>query len=270
MQRSRKIGRKLVVGSWQLVVRDWRWALLLLPLISLLFLNFSKIPHSKAKTGTVKIVFNNTVSGIPLILDSAKYKNIFGESFTVTKFKYYISNISLENKSDKQAENESYHLADARDSNSLNFSYPVAAGKYNDLVFLLGVDSIRNCSGAQTGALDPMNDMFWTWNSGYVMVKLEGQADSSKAMHRMEYHIGGYKGGENVVQRIILHPTTPIVISEGKETIISIETDIAKWWQTIDKISIAENPVCTTPGSLAKRIAVNYSNMFAIQNISNK
>jgi len=258
-----------VVGSRQLPVRSWRFALLLLPATALLFSNFSSAPSNQTKTGTVKIVFKNTVSGIPLMLDSAKYKNVFGEPFTVTKFKYYISNVSLENKSDKQLEKESYHLADARDSNSLSFSYPVSEGKYHDLVFLLGVDSIRNCSGAQTGALDPMNDMFWTWNSGYVMAKLEGASDSSKALHRIEYHIGGYKGGENVVQRIILHPATPIIINDGKETIITIETDISKWWQTIDKITIKENPICTTPGSLAKRIAANYSNMFAIQSISN-
>ena len=85
----------------------------------------------------------------------------------------------------------------------------------------------------------------------------------------MEYHIGGYKGGDNVVQRISLHAANPISISEGKETTITIETDLSKWWQSIDKIKIAEHPVCTTPGSLAKRIAVNYSNMFAIQSISN-
>ena len=275
MQRSKKIGRKLVVGSWQSVVGSRQraapcvLALLLLPVIILLFSNFKEVPSRKTKTGSVKIIFKNTVSGIPLILDSAKYKNIFGEAFTVTKFRYYVSNISLENKLNKQQEKESYHLVDARDSNSLSFSYTVAEGKYSDLFFLLGVDSIRNCSGAQTGALDPMNDMFWTWNSGYVMAKLEGEAPSSNAMHRMEYHIGGYKAKENVVQNIRLHATTPITVTDGKETIITIETDISKWWQTIDKISIAEDPVCTTPGSLAKRIAANYGNMFAIQSINN-
>ena len=269
MQRSKKTGRKLVVGSRQLVVGSFRLALLLLPAIAMLFLNFSEAPSNKAKMGIIRIVFKNTVSGIPLMLDSAKYKNIFGESFTVTKFKYYVSNISLENKLDKQPEKESYHLVDARDSSSLGFSFTVAEGKYSDLLFLLGVDSIRNCSGAQTGALDPMNDMFWTWNSGYVMAKLEGEAPSSNAMHRMEYHIGGYKAKEDVVQKIALHAATPIVVTGGKETIITIETDISKWWQTIDKISIAEDPVCTTPGSLAKRISANYSNMFSLQSISN-
>ena len=273
MQRSRKTGGKLVPetfrdGSCQLVVGSWRLPTLFLPLIALLFLNF-KVAPNPPKTGTVRIVFKNTVSGIPLMLDSAKYKNLFGEPFTVTKFKYYISNVSLENNSGKQVENEGYHLVDARDSTSLSFSYPVAEGKYQDLVFLLGVDSIRNCSGAQTGALDPMNDMFWTWNSGYVMAKLEGASDSSKSMRRMEYHIGGYKANENVVQRISLHAQTNIVINERKETIIVIETDLGKSWRDIDKITIAEKSICTTPGSLAKRIAANYSSMFSLQSISN-
>ncbi|HMC98760.1 MAG TPA: MbnP family protein, partial [Ferruginibacter sp.] len=126
------------------------------------------------------------------------------------------------------------------------------------------------CSGAQTGALDPMNDMFWTWNSGYVMAKLEGGSPASKTMARMEYHIGGYKSNDNVVKRVDLHQSTPFVINDGKETVIVIETDLAKWWGEADKISIADNPLCTTPGSLAQRIAANYVSMFSIQNISNK
>lgn len=236
-------------------------------LISAIILGFSF--RKPEKTGTVRIVFNNTISSIPLLLDTVIYKNAFGEPFSVTKFKYYISNVALEKNSNTQKEIESYHLINARDSNSLGFTFPVEGGEYNALSFLIGVDSLRNCSGAQTGALDPMNDMFWTWNSGYVMAKLEGRSDSSKMMKRMEYHIGGYKGGESVLQKISLHPKKPIIIENGKQTVIIIETDLAKWWQMIDKVSISENPVCTTPGVLAKRIAANYANMFAIQQVKN-
>ena len=240
----------------------------LLLLTAFLFLNFSSTIASENKTSTLKITFKNTVNGIPLVLDSAEYSNIFGEVFRVSKFKYYISNVSLENKTVQQKEKESYHLMDARDSASLSFNYPVTTGEYNELVFLLGVDSLRNCSGAQTGALDPMNDMFWTWNSGYVMVKLEGVSPTSTAVtQRMEYHIGGYRYNNNVVQKIKLHAATPIIITEGNCTAIIIETDISKCWQAKDRITIAQTPVCTTPGQLAKRIAANYSNMFSIKNI---
>ena len=243
--------------------------LALLSLTALLFLNFSSSSTSITKNGTLKITFKNTVNGILLTMDSVEYNNIFGEAFRVSKFKYYISNVSLENKTVQQKEKESYHLADARDSTSLGFSYPVAMGEYKRLTFLLGVDSLRNCSGAQAGALDPMNDMFWTWNSGYVMAKLEGISPAATAVtRRMEYHIGGYRNNNNVVQKIILLASTPIIITEGNTTAVIIETDISKWWQTKDRITIAENPVCTTPGQMAKRIAANYSNMFSIKNIS--
>lgn len=169
----------------------------------------------------------------------------------------------------QQKEKESYHLADAKDPASLSFSYPVKAGEYNELFFLLGVDSLRNCSGAQTGALDPMNDMFWTWNSGYVMAKLEGISPASTALNqRMEYHIGGYRGKDNVVQKINLLTPSPIIVREGKTTEVIIETDISKWWQPQNRVTITETPACATPGQLAKRIAANYRNMFSIQTIS--
>jgi hypothetical protein len=259
MQASRKTGRRSAIID--------RFAVLLLMTLSFNAILFSSFQKKQIKTGLVRLVFNNTVRSIPLILDTVTYKNIFAEPFTVTRFKYYVSNISLEKNGKAQKEEESYHLINARDSSSLSFSFPVAAGEYSSLNFLLGVDSLRNCSGAQTGALDPLNDMFWTWNSGYVMAKLEGESDSSKSMHRMEYHIGGYKAGNKVMQEIRLHPSSPILVSDGKETTIFIETDIAKWWQDIDKIHISEDPVCTTPGPLAKRISSNYSNMFGIQQV---
>ena len=134
----------------------------------------------------------------------------------------------------------------------------------------MGVDSAHNCSGAQTGALDPMNDMFWTWNSGYVMAKLEGISTASSSINqRMEYHIGGYKGRDNVLQQINLTAVMPILISAGKTTEVIIETDISKWWQLSNPVSIKETPICTTPGQLAKKIAVNYSRMFTIRSARN-
>lgn len=75
--------------------------------------------------------------------------------------------------------------------------------QYDSITFLIGVDSLHNVSGAQTGALDPVNDMFWTWNSGYVMAKLEGNSSSSPQMNqKFEYHIGGYSGKHNVVKKL--------------------------------------------------------------------
>ena len=72
-----------------------------------------------------------------------------------------------------------YHLVNQAIDSSLSFTISLAANKYDSVGFLLGVDSAGNTSGAQTGALDPLNDMFWTWNTGYVMEKT-GRNISSK------------------------------------------------------------------------------------------
>ena len=44
-----------------------------------------------------------------------------------------------------------------------------------------------------SGALDPINGMYWTWQSGYINCKLEGKfIFASRTELKFEYHLGGY------------------------------------------------------------------------------
>src|SRR5258706_15872789 len=79
-----------------------------------------KYPGEKNKTGVVKISFINTVKSAPLILDSAEYTNPSGETYRISKLKYYISNIRLSNTGRQFAEPNSYHLLDAGDTSTLS------------------------------------------------------------------------------------------------------------------------------------------------------
>lgn len=226
----------------------------------------------KEKTGTVKITFVNTVKGIPVQLNTTTYKNSFAEEYTVSKFKYYISHISLAGVAGIIKDDESYYLIDESKADALHFSFPVNTGTYTSLSFMPGVDSLRNVSGAQTGALDPLNDMFWTWNSGYVMVKMEGNSPQSTMVNnKIEFHIGGFSGLYNVLKNISLNfsPGKALYIQEGKTSEIIIEADIDTWWQQPYDLKITEHPVCTNPGPLAKKIADNYSKMFSIKEVIN-
>ena len=272
MQQLKKTERKSpVMSKRKNPCRNISFVFFLLPVAGLVFiLSSGAPPEKKIKTGTLKLIFKHTVNGASLVLLDSLYTNVFGETYRVSKFKYYISNTNVKNAAGRQKERSGYHLVDATSNASLSFDFAVKAGKYDTLFFLLGVDSARNCSGAQAGALDPMNDMFWTWNSGYVMAKLEGASTSSSSINqRMEYHIGGYKNSDNVIQQISLGTHDPILILTGKTTEVIIETDLSKWWQAGNPVSIKETPICTTPGNLAKKIAVNYRNMFTIQSIRN-
>ena len=246
-----------------------------IPVLLFLFLPPGNHQHKNTvtnKTGTVKISFVNTVNGKALELNTGSYTNPFAETYTVSKFKYYVSHVSLAAATGSVYENESYHLIDASNADALHFSFLVNAGSYQSLSFMPGVDSLHNVSGAQTGALDPLNDMFWTWNSGYIMAKLEGISPQSKVVNnKVEFHIGGFMGPYQVLKNIVLNfpAGKTLIIKEGGSSEIIIEANIDSWWQQSNDIKISVHPVCSTPGALAKKIADNYSKMFTIKDIIN-
>ena len=174
--------------------------------------------------------------------------------------KFYVSNLGFVQKLnfvDKQKIN----LIDI----SKNDSFEILLPRTNivGIQFQLGVDSALNCSGSQTGALDPLNDMFWTWNSGYVNFKLEGTSTASTAdKQRIEQHIGGYKFPYNT-QRNVTLPLPNINLTQNKT--ITIQIDLDKYWNGENKISIAKTPVIASPGEQAKKAADNFIKMFSIK-----
>ncbi len=236
------------------------------------FTGFKNAGRIKDKKGTVKITFVNTVKGNPIELNKGTYTNPFGETYSISKFKYYVSRISLAFAGGNFIEPESYHLINESEPEDLSFTFELNTGNYQSLSFLLGVDSLKNVSGAQTDALDPLNDMFWTWNSGYIMAKMEGNSPQSKVVNKkVEFHIGGFSGAYNVLKNIKLDfsAATTLIISSEKTSEIVIEADFDTWWQNPNAIKIADHSVCTTPGALAMQFADNYAKMFTIKKVTN-
>ncbi len=246
---------------------QWRhkrsnFQLKLLPyfLVIVMFPFISFIPP--VKKGKLTIHFLNIANGKPIVLHDSVYTTTLGEEYSLTKLRYYVTNIQLAGNSILNEE-ENYHLIDVAKETS--FAIPVKEGKYSGIQFLIGVDSLRNFSGAQTGALDPMNDMFWTWNSGYVMFKLEGYSDSSSATNnKVEHHIGGYRSGQNVATNIKL-AFPEIKIKEGEPADIYIVMDLDAYWAGVNQIRIAKDPICTLPGELAKKLAANFAGLFSVK-----
>jgi hypothetical protein len=61
------------------------------------------------------------------------------------------------------------------------------------LEFSIGIDSLTNVSGAMGDALDPVNGMYWAWQSGYINFKIEGKSKICKTRNNVfQFHVGGY------------------------------------------------------------------------------
>ncbi len=219
------------------------------------------IVNAQTKLGTVVIHFSHTANQQPLQFNDSVYANDFGERYTISKLKYYVGAFKLDEKN-LSLGFDKYVLVDANQTeNKIIAQLP--EGNYHSIQFKLGVDSTDNCSGAQTGALDPLNSMFWTWNSGYIFLKLEGNSSASTAPDgRIEHHIGGYKDSMNVASTIRLADNIAIEAGKAKDIYISFNLD--RYWNAASKIKIKETPVCMSPGFLAKTIAANFNAIFSI------
>ena len=253
-------------------VRKNYWVLVVLFLFAFFSSFQQKKIFSQSQLSAVKLTFVNNVKASKIVCNDSTYINSFGEKYIITKLRYYVTNVSLQNGNNNIKEKNSYHLIDESKTESRVINFPIPEGDYTSLQFLLGVDSLHNVSGAQTGDLDPAKDMFWTWNSGYVMAKMEGNSPSSKLVNnKFEFHIGGFSGPYNVLKQVWLNfPEKTLHFVAGKTYEIIINADINTWWQHPHDIKISEHANITSPGKFAREISDNYVNMFHIEKITSK
>ena len=218
--------------------------LIILATIAGIFTGCSKDTSSSTGDDLLKVSFRVVANG-SLVNHTDDYLNGSGESYTVSVFKFYTGNFSLGNTGTPgQQASGIYHLANMDDPSSLSIGVPVSPGNYSQLSFTVGVDSMYNVSGAQTGDLDPVNGMFWTWNTGYIFAKLEGSSSFSPSLNNaMVYHIGGFRTGENAIRQVTLDlPGEHLVIGKGEKKEIIIDVNLDQWFDGINRISIAGIP----------------------------
>lgn len=230
-------------------------------------------PTPAATTGSIALHFENMVGDSALVFHTESYVTANNDTFTVSMFKYYISNIVLTKVGGgTYTESESYHLIDAADLLTGDITLPnVPFGDYNGISFKIGVDSLRNVSGAQTGALDPANGMFWSWSSGYIMMKFEGNSPQSTAgSNALLFHTGGFSGTNNVIKTV--SPSFGIdvaTVTSSTTPEIHFKTDILEIFTSPNTVDFSVLNTIHMAGANAKTIADNYADMFTVEHIHN-
>ncbi len=153
----------------------------------------------------VNIRFKPSFNSITLVPSRKYYCEAQKDSISINLLTFYIADIEfLQNDVVVAKENNSYHLVNILDSNSLNIKCKLAKPvTYNKIRFHLGIDSLTNTGGAMGGELDPTKGMYWTWQSGYINLKMEGEANQSTARnHEYQFHLGGYASPNYSMQTI--------------------------------------------------------------------
>ena len=193
----------------------------------------------------------------PLVLKDKKYVTKTNDTVTITKMKFYLSNIVLELEDGTQyKESNSFHLVDAETLSSLEFYLKnVPDIKIKKIGFAVGIDSKNSISEKFDGDLDPALGMYWAWNTGYINMKLEGKSSSCTTVKKeFQFHIGGYLPKQNALQEIELK------IDENQ--IINIEVELSRW---LDSLTLKETNSIMIPGENAMAMARIYKNIFEIK-----
>ena len=120
-----------------------------LAIILLVVLGFTSCKDDEEEMFTsiqVNLEFAHVLNGEALELDGKAYNLPSGESFTPSKFKYYISNITFENSETGNTYfvADGYYLIDEAGKKEITFEVP--AGSYDKLSYYVGIDKERNLS----------------------------------------------------------------------------------------------------------------------------
>ncbi len=186
--------------------------------------------NDTVKTGEVNLEFEHVwgMNEAPFNLNETLVHPLTGDTLNIQMLKYYISNIVLI-KADGSVwkQQESYHLISPTE-NIISLK-DVPEGDYTSMKLTIGVDSTRNCSGLQSGALSPNNGMFWSWSTGYIFFRMEGTSPQSNSGN-LVYHLGGYKFPYSAInERTISFPQI-LSVKRIAAPQVHLKSNVAKIW----------------------------------------
>ncbi len=172
----------------------------------------------------------------------------------IETIKFYISKIRLMHNTEIVLRDTNAYLINAQQLKSITLNKP-SNTTFNAIEFDLGIDSLLNVSGAMDGDLDPINGMYWTWQSGYINFKIEGSsAICNSKKNQFAFHLGGYSRPFNCLQKVRL----PV-----KNSKIEIALDL---FSLLSEINLSEFNHIMSPSLKAVDLSKNLSNLFFIAN----
>lgn len=232
-----------------------------------------KIETLPLTPAVVTFNFQAKVKNENLVPEKKKYTNASLDSFSVTKFNYYLSNIKMTREDGFIfSETESYHLMQHVDGKTSFSISGLPEGNYTKIEFMIGIDSLRNVSGARDGDLDPARNMFWDWEQGYIFFKMEGAFNSDKQPETGDYaiHIGGFKGPYACQQKCSFSLISPVSAKGGKNSSVFYNVQIDEIFVKPMLIGFDYYYENLPKGDkIFKDISNNYKDMFVIDKVVN-
>ena len=230
-------------------------------------INISDSTNHSGNTQTLAFKFSHTSGNSALILNTT-LADTTGRIFSLSDFRYYISNIVLiKDDGSELPLTGKVLLVDVQQPDYTLGQVPI--GHYKGFRFMVGIDSAVNHSDpALYPSSSPLsyqpNTMHWGWNVGYILMKAEGLADTSfipsgTLNGTLSYHLG-----TDELARVIDFSQHSFTVSESGTAVINLKFDFQKMLSGVDLQS--ENVTHTLPRTgLENKLADNWLTSFSVQ-----
>lgn len=244
-------------------------------------------PSTPPELGEIVIEFENRAGDETLVFGK-NYVNAIGDTVNYSIFDYFVSNFVLVTTDGTEyvvPKDDCYFLCKGDDQDSREITLTdIPTGDYSQIRFIIGVDSAKSVSpiDERIGDLDPAGEasgMYWSWNAGYIFVKVEGTSpqapiEASTGQRIFQYQTGLFGGFisptlNNIKEVQLDTPSEAAKVRENSAAPhVHMFVDALEIFTSPTNISVADNPISHV-GSFSKILADNYADMFSIDHVHN-
>lgn len=224
-------------------------------LFSIFFILISMVVIAQPQFHSLRFRF--TFNGEEVELQKSYFLKGINDSIKLKTVKFYVSNIHF--KKERiivDTTSKRFYLIDLENKFSRDISFSSLGVKSCDtLEFSIGIDSLTNVSGAMGDALDPVNGMYWAWQSGYINFKIEGNSKVCKTRNNVfQFHVGGYASPYATIQHF------KFAITKTANVTIEIPLD-----DFLEKIDIRKTNEVMSPNAKSTQMANQISEIIRIK-----
>ncbi len=191
------------------------------------------------KDVSLKIRLVHVVDGEPLEFDDPRYTNAFGNTYSVMRLQYFVSDFKLALDGGGVVQIRDAHYVDGRenDTHTFNPKMRIPQGDYQSVSFVFGLNAETNVAG--TFPNPPENNMEWPapLGGGYHYMKLEGRIAEGESTTNYQAHTGPTNNNQNFIE-ITLAESAFTAGEEGAEIILTM--DINRWWENPNTLDLHE------------------------------
>lgn len=243
-------------------------------------------PTPTDETVSFKIRIEGTFGTTPFALNQS-YTTVSGDTVRFSMARFYLSELSVidtlgraipvrvtDTTSTATIDNQTVTLLDYATAQNGAFELTLRAkpGVYRGVKFNVGVPFDLNHRDASI-LPKPLNvdqGMFWSWNSGYIFHRLEGNFDSLGTSRNFLYHIGGDNRNLTVQLATLTGASaTRFEVAANGSSIFTARMDYSRLFTTgltpPNPINLRQNNNERTAhgGALADRMFMNTQPMFS-------